>query len=153
LIVSRGAGGRREILERARLTAEAGVPGDAWGRQGSRNPEGQITVMEIDVARLIANGQPLLLFGDNLFLHLDLSVGNLPPGSRVRAGTAVLEVTAKAHNGCRKFLGRFGEDALRFVSKPELRARNLRGIYVRVVEEGEIGAGHRVEVMSRPGEG
>ena len=105
--------------------------------------------MEAGVAELIANGQPVSLFGDNLFLELDISTENLPPGSRVRAGTAVLEVTPKPHNGCRKFRGRFGEGALLFVSEPGLRHRNLRGIYMRVVEEGEIGAGDSVEVLAR----
>ena len=67
---------------------------------------------------------------------------NLPIGTRLRAGNAVLEVTPKAHNGCRKFTSRFGDDALRFVSDPERRHLNLRGIYLQVVEDGEVGVGH-----------
>jgi hypothetical protein len=150
LVVSRREGGRRETLSRARLTPDEGVPGDAWSRRENRKLEGQIAVMEVGVAMLIANGQPLTLFGDNLFLELDLSAGNLPPGSRLRVGSALLEVTPKPHNGCRKFRGRFGDEALRFVSKAELRHRNLRGIYLRVVEEGETGPGDSVEVKTRP---
>jgi MOSC domain-containing protein YiiM len=68
----------------------------------------------------------------------------------VRIGRSILEVTAKPHNGCRKFAARFGQDALRFVSKPELRHRKLRGIYMRVVEAGEVMLGDAVEVLSRP---
>ena len=98
LIVARTAGGRRERPDRVRLEADAGIPGDAWGRQQGPHPERAITVMEFDVAELIANGQPLALFGDNLYLTLDLSTDNLPAGSRVRAGGAVLEVTAMPHN-------------------------------------------------------
>jgi len=105
--------------------------------------------MQIDVAELIANGQPLVLFGDNLFLSLDLSVDNLPAGSRVLVGAAVLEVTPMPHLGCRKFRGRFGADALRFVSKAELRHRNLRGVYVRTLEGGELASGDPVEVIAR----
>jgi MOSC domain-containing protein YiiM len=150
LVLRRGEGGRREILERALLTPEGGVPGDTWGRLRNPNPEAQIAVMELAAARLIANGQPLALFGDCLFLELDLSVENLPVGSRLRAGGAVLEVTPKEHNGCRKFLARFGEGALRFAGKPELRHRNLRGIYLRVVAAGEVGPGDPVAVSSRP---
>src|SRR5438093_7792808 len=149
LIVARATGGRRENPDRVRLEADAGVPGDAWGRQPEPHAEQAITVMQIDVAELIANGQPLALFGDNLFLSLDLSTDSLPPGSRVRVGGAVLEVTPMPHNGCRKFRGRFGADALRFVSKPELRRRNLRGIYVRTVEGGEVAQGDPVEVVAR----
>jgi hypothetical protein len=149
LIVSRRDGGRRETPERIRLTVDGGVTGDAWSRRDGRRSESQITVMELAVAELIANGQPLTLFGDNLFLDLDLSSGNLPTGSRLLVGRALVEVTPKPHNGCRKFQSRFGEDATRFVVEPDTRHRNLRGIYVRVIEEGEAGPGDRVEVLSR----
>ncbi len=148
-IVSRRDAGRRHLLGRALLTADDGVPGDAWARRQPRLPEAQIAVMDIAVAELIANGQPIALFGDNLFLDLDLSAGNLPIGSRLRAGGAVLEVTPKPHNGCGKFRGRFGDGALRFVSAPALRHRNLRGIYLRTIEAGEIAAGDRVDVLER----
>ena len=151
LIVSRREGGRRETPERVRLTIEGGVPGDAWGRRADQGLEAQITVMELAVAELIANGQPLALFGDNLFLDLDLSSANLPVGSRLQLGSAQLEVTPKPHNGCKKFLSRFGEDALRFVGKSDTRHRNFRGIYVRVVQGGDASPGDQVEVIERPG--
>jgi MOSC domain-containing protein YiiM len=149
LIVSRREGGRRETPEQVRLTFAGGVAGDAWARRDDPRPEAQITVMERSVAALIANGQPLTLFGDNLFLDLDLSSSNLPTGTRLRLGTALLEVTPKPHNGCKKFLSRFGEEALRFVGKPETRHRNFRGIYVRVIEDGDAGPGDLVEVLER----
>ena len=151
LLVRRGEGGRREELDRAILTPEAGLPGDAWGRKERPNPLAQLTVMQIEVAELIANGQPLTLFGDNLFFELDLAVTNLPIGSQVRAGGATLEVTPQPHNGCQKFHARFGPEALRFVSKPDLRHRNLRGIYMRVVQPGEVSVGDAVEVIVRSG--
>ena len=138
------------MLERARITPQSGMPGDSWGRQRHPAPEAQLAVMQFDVAELIANGQPLPLFGDQLFLELDLSLANLPPGSVLRAGTAGLEVSPEPHNGCRKFRERFGDAALRFVSKPELRHLNLRGIYLRVIEAGEIAVGDPVQVLSRP---
>jgi hypothetical protein len=150
LVVRRREGGRRELPARVRLTPEAGVAGDAWERRERRKLEQQVAVMKARVAELLANGQPLTLFGDSLFLDLDLSARNLPPGTRLRAGSALLEVTPEPHDGCRKFRARFGEDALRFVSRADLRARNLRGIYLRVVEEGELGPGDAVEVVARP---
>jgi MOSC domain-containing protein YiiM len=149
LVVSRGQGGRREPLPRAVLTPEGGVPGDSWGRRSRRDRDAQLAVMQLDVAELIANGQPLTLFGDNLFLDLDLSADNLPPGSRLRVGGAVLEVTPKPHTGCRKFRARFGDDALALQAKPELKRRNLRGIYLRVVEAGEVNVGDPAEVIAR----
>lgn len=149
LIVNRVEAGRRETPVRVLLTPDGGVPGDTWGRQTERDLDEQICVVQVAVARLVANEQPLTLFGDSLFLELDLSTENLPTGSRVRVGGAMLEVTPKPHNGCWKFRARFGNGALRFVSKPELRHRNLRGIYMRVVEAGDAGPGDTVEVIMR----
>jgi MOSC domain-containing protein YiiM len=150
LIVTRHQGGRREPLERATMTPESGMPGDSWGRQRRPSPEAQLAVMQFNVAELIANGQPLELSGDQLYLDLDLSESNLPAGTLLRVGTATLEVTPMPHNGCRKFRARFGDGALRFVSAPELRHLNLRGVYLRVAETGDIAVGDPIEVLRRP---
>jgi MOSC domain-containing protein YiiM len=150
LMVGRGEGGTRALPERVRLTQEGGFAGDAWAAEPDRNPEAQITVMEHPVAELIANGQSLALFGDQLFVDLDLARANLPAGTRLRAGSAVLVVTPKPHNGCRKFRARFGADALSFVARADLRHRNFRGIYVRVVEDGDVGVGDVIAVLRTP---
>ena len=149
LIVRRREQGRREALQQSPFTPEHGVPGDAWISRGIADPAAQIAVMQADVARLIANGQPFELFGDNLFVDLNLSAANLPCGSRLRVGSVLMEVTAKPHNGCRKFRARFGADAQRFVVEPSLRHRNLRGIYFRVIEAGDVAVGDPVEVLAR----
>ncbi|HTF34189.1 MAG TPA: MOSC domain-containing protein [Myxococcota bacterium] len=132
-----------------RLSPHEGVPGDAWSRRPPRDPEAQLAVMRRDVAELIANGQCLSLFGDNLFVDLDISAANLPTGTHLRVGAALVEVTAKPHNGCFKFKGRFGEDALRFVQANPTRDQNLRGIYWKVVEPGAAGVGDPIEVVSQ----
>jgi MOSC domain-containing protein YiiM len=150
LVVMKGQGGQRQTPKRVLLTPVPKPSGEAGHDQGDSGEDIQLAIMQKDVAELIANGQPLPLFGDNLFLDLDLSTDNLPPGSRVRIGKALLEVTPVPHTGCRKFRGRFGDNALRFVSKKELHHRNLRGIYMRVLESGEVGLGDLVEVISRP---
>lgn len=150
LLMSRREAGRRELPKSARLDVAGGMPGDAWSRNPKRKPDAQIATMQADVAELIANGQPLELAGDNLYLALDLSKENLPTGSRVRIGSALLEVTPMPHDGCKKFRARFGEGAHRFVCAPELRHRNLRGIYFRVIESGEVNIGDAAVVVSRP---
>lgn len=132
-----------------RLSPDEGVPGDGWSRRPPRDPEAQLAVMRRDVAELIANGQPLSLFGDNLLVDLDISAANLPAGTRLRVGAALVEVTAKPHNGCVKFKGRFGPDALHFVQATPTRNQNLRGIYWRVVAPGEAGVGDQIEVIFR----
>jgi hypothetical protein len=150
LIVCRRADKVRETPDRVHLHPATGIPGDGWSRKETPDPEAEITVMQLAVAEIIANGQPVTVFGDNLLVELDLSVENLPTGSRVRIGGAILEITAKPHNGCRKFAARFGHEALRFVSTHELRHRNLRGIHMRVIEPGEVAVGDRIDVLSRP---
>jgi len=150
LIVRRRADGARETPDRVRLTVEEGVPGDGWNRRPPRSADAQLAVMRRDVAALIANGQPLTLFGDNLFVDLDVSAANLPCGAKLRVGDAVVEVTPKPHNGCSKFEARFGADALRFVGPGPDRPQNLRGIYWMVVEDGEAAVGSSVSVIFRP---
>ncbi len=132
------------------MSVEAGLQGDEWFRNPERSPDAQLTMMDLQVAELIANGQPLGLFGDQLFAELDLSRENLPVGSRLEVGAAVLEVTGRPHNGCQKFRSRFGADALRFVSRPDLRHRNFRGIYLRIVRDGDVTEGDSVSVTHRP---
>ena len=151
LVVRKVEGGVRELPEKARLDPGQGIAGDAWGRRRQPNPDAQLAVMHLGIAELLANGQPVTLSGDNLYLDLDLSVANLPPGTRLRAGGCILEVTPKPHNGCSKFRARFGPDSALFASRADLRHRNLRGIYMRVVEAGDVGPGDTVEVLSRPG--
>ena len=149
LIVCRHAPGVHEPLDHALLTPEEGVPGDEWNRRTPRHPDAQLTVIRRDVAELIAHGQPLTVSGDNLVVDLDISTANLPLGTRLRVGEAVVEVTAKPHNGCSKFQGRFGRDAFCFVQAPKTRDQNLRGIYWRVLEPGEARVGALIEVISR----
>lgn len=149
LIVARQPDGTRQLPDRARLTPEEGVPGDRWGRLTRDRPEVQLAVIRRDVAELLANGQPVTHAGDNLFVDLDLSAENLPAGSRLQVGQAVVEVTPEPHDGCRKFMDRFGNGALRFVSGKERRPENLRGIYWTVVEEGDVAVGDVIEVLRR----
>jgi MOSC domain-containing protein YiiM len=150
LIVRRRPDGVRETPARVVLTPEEGMPGDGWSRRPPRDPEAQLAVIRRDVAELLANGQPLTLFGDNLLVDLDLSDGNLPHGTRLRVGEALVVVTPMPHNGCRKFNGRFGTDALRFVQAPATRPLNLRGIYWKVVAPGAAAVGDAILVLARP---
>lgn len=151
LIVCRRAPGIHEARSCIRLTPEEGVPGDEWSRRTPRNAEAQLTVMRRDVAELVANGQPLSTSGDNLIVELDISAANLPVGTRLRVGEAIVEVTPKPHNGCHKFARRFGEDALRFVQTPATRHQNLRGMYWKVITTGEARVGSPIHILSRPG--
>lgn len=145
LIVRRPRTDEREVLEAGELDPAQGLVGDAWikGVRGRpANLDAQLTLMNSRAARLIA-GEPERwpLAGDQLFVDLDLSGDNLPPGTRLTIGEAELEITPEPHTGCKKFSARFGPDALKFVNMPEGRALNLRGIYAKVIRGGTIRRG------------
>jgi len=109
-----------------------------------------VTVMRRDVAELIANGQSLELFGDNLLVDFDLSEAWLPVGTEVEVGAVRCVVTPKPHRGCGKFKDRFGADALAFVNAPDLRRQRLRGVYLRVLLGGRVCRGDALRRVEAP---
>ncbi len=149
LIVRRPRTGVREPLDSGRLDVEDGLVGDNWRRRGcSKRPDGsadparQITVMNARVIALVAQDEDRwALAGDQLFVDLDLGVDNLPPGTRLALGSAVIEVTDSPHTGCKKFAERFGLDALKFLSTAAARRLRLRGLYARVASSGVVRVG------------
>jgi hypothetical protein len=146
LIVRRPAIGGRESVREARLDLEDGLIGDNWKARGSSrtpdgaaDPEAQINVMNARVIALVAGApERWPLAGDQLYLDLDLSGENLPAGTRLAIGEAVIEVTAKPHTGCAKFVSRFGRDAAQFVNSEIGRRLCLRGINAKVVRPGMV---------------
>jgi hypothetical protein len=164
LIVRRPAVDEREVLAEATLDREAGLAGDTWPLRGSKrtadgspHPDMQLTVMNSRAALLVASDPGRrMLAGDQIYVDLDLSTANLPAGTRLALGSAVIEVTSQPHLGCAKFAARFGSDALRFVNSRVGRELRLRGLNARVIVGGivritdliqklpaEAGAAHR----------
>ena len=90
------------------------------------------------------------LAGDQLYLDLDLSADNLPPGTRLALGSAVIQVTAEPHNGCQKFRSRFGVAAMKFVNSPLGKQLHLRGINAKVIHPGLIRVGDVVKKIPSP---
>jgi MOSC domain-containing protein len=149
LIVRRPAVGQREVLTEASLEADAGLAGDTWQERGSTrttdgssHPDMQLTVMNSRAALLVAQDPARrMLAGDQLYVDFDLSPANLPPGTRLAVGSAVIEVTKEPHLGCAKFAARFGKDAWRFVNSRVGRGLRLRGLNARIVVSGTVRAG------------
>ncbi len=149
MIVRRPEPGEREVLDRGELDTAVGLVGDNWSRRGSSrtpdnspHPDMQLNLMNARVLALLSGARERWpLAGDQLIVDLDLATASLPPGSRLAIGSAVVEVTAQPHTGCRKFIERFGLDAGAFVNSPVGRALNLRGINARVVTSGTIAVG------------
>jgi hypothetical protein len=145
LVVCRPAPGEREVLDEATLNVQRGLLGDRWCTE-ARDPRSMLTLMNARAAAAVAGTRERWpLAGDQLFVDLDLSYANLPPGARLSVGDgAVLEVTDLPHRGCGKFIRRFGLDASRFVNSEVGRELNLRGINARVITGGVVGPGDAV---------
>jgi len=149
LVVSRPAVDQRELPAEAVLDQAAGLAGDNWLARGSKStadgsadPERQITVMNARVAELVAGGtERMPLAGDQLYIDLDLSLANLPAGSLLAVGQAVLRISDAPHLGCAKFVERFGAEAMRFVNSRLGRQLRLRGMNARVVVPGIVRPG------------
>jgi hypothetical protein len=158
LIVRRHAVNEREVLKYGELDLIAGLVGDTWNRRrskttpdGSPNIEMQITVINSRAANLVARDENRWqLAGDQLYVDMDLSAANLPAGTRLALGSAVIEVTAPPHLGCQKFVARFGLEAMKFVNSPVGRELRLRGLHARVVQPGQIRQGDRVYKVCTP---
>jgi hypothetical protein len=164
LVVRRPDLGVREILDEGHLDTEGGLVGDNWLARATaravaegRHLEAQVNVMSARMVGLLSDDPVEQAYaGDQLFLDLDISVANLPTGSRLElgepgAGGAVLEVSAKPHNGCAKFTARYGEEAMGFVNSEAGKALRLRGFNARVVRSGPVRPGDPVRVVRRGG--
>ena len=160
LIVRRPAVDEREVVAEGALDTQAGLIGDTWRLRSSTrtkdrspHPDMQLTVMNSRAALLVARSPDRRqLAGDQLYADLDLSVANLPAGTRLALGTAVIEVTSQPHLGCAKFAARFGEDALRFVNSRIGRELRLRGLNAKILVSGIVSAGDEIRKLP-PGGG
>jgi hypothetical protein len=153
MIVRRPDDDKREVLSEAKFDLVEGLVGDNWKVRGSKStadgsahPEMQLNIMNSRVIALLAQDQERWqLAGDQLFIDMDLSDKNLPAGTRLALGTAIIEITAKPHTGCKKFAARFGQDAIKFVNSPLGKELHLRGVNARVIQSGTIQVGDAVK--------
>lgn len=156
LIVRRPRTDERETLMRGELDVAAGLIGDNWASRGSRStadgsadPDMQLNIMNSRVVALVANVQDRWpLAGDQIYVDLDLSKENLPAGTQLRLGTAIIEVTSPPHTGCKKFVARFGLEAVKFVNSGIGKKLCLRGINAKVIESGAFEVGDAIRKLA-----
>lgn len=154
LIVRRPQVNAREVIEEGTLDVVQGLVGDSWSMRGSSrmrggaHPDMQLNIMNARAIALVAQSKDRWpLAGDQLYIDLDLSDDNLPPGTQLAIGSAVIEITWQPHTGCGKFATRFGVDAMKFVNSPAGKQLHLRGVNAKVVQSGVIRAGDLVRKM------
>lgn len=155
MIVRRPETETRELINSGEINLENGLAGDNWKARGSSHtddgsadPEAQITLMNSRVIQLLTGDKENWQWaGDQLFVDMDISIDNLPPHSRLQVGSAILEISAKPHTGCKKFSGRFGIEALEFISTPLGKALRMRGVNAKVIQAGEIKVGDAVKKL------
>lgn len=155
MIVRRPKVNKREKIESGTLDIENGLIGDNWLTRGSSrtdnglgHPEMQLNLMNCRFTELIAGSRERMpLAGDQMYVDLDLSPANLPPGTRLKIGEATIEITAIPHLGCKKFVERFGIDAMKYANSEFGRSHNLRGVNAKVVHGGKISTGDSIEVI------
>ena len=154
LIVRRPEVDGREVIEAGELVVGSGLVGDNYVERGSpqtddglAHPEAQLNIMNSRYIDVLAGGdrERWPLAGDQFFVDLDVSVENLPVGTRLRIGSAVIEVAAKPHNGCAKFSARFGKDAARWVNQS--RDLRRRGLCAVVIGAGTVSTGDEISVI------
>jgi hypothetical protein len=155
LIVRRPEVDARELVDEATLDPELGLLGDNWStkpslKTGAPNPQAQLTVMNARTAALVAGEDRgrWAQAGDQLYVDLDLSYRNLPPGTQLRVGEAVIEVSEEPHHGCGKFSARFGVEALKLVNSAVGRELNMRGINTKVITGGVVRTGDSIVKLS-----
>jgi len=142
LIVIRPGVDQRETPAEGHVDPEQGLVGDSWSIRGEADPDVQLTIMNARVAGLVAQTRDRWsLAGDQLYLDMDLSDDNLPPGTQLALGDAIIEVTEPPHTGCKKFAARFGVDAVVFVNSGRGKELNFRGINAKVIQSGDIKVG------------
>lgn len=153
LIVCRPGTGERKELDEAELDITAGLIGDNWLSRGHgkttrepAHPEMQLNIMNSRAISIIAkNKDRWKLAGDQFFVDFDLSPDNLPPGTQLIIGDALIKVTEEPHLGCQKFVERFGKDAVQFVNSTIGKSLNLRGINAKVIKGGKVKVGSIIQ--------
>jgi hypothetical protein len=157
-VVRRPGLGEREVLEVGHLDVAEGLLGDTWATRGSRrtadgtaHPDMQLNIMGHRLVEFLAQDpEREALAGDQMLVDLDLSHDHLPAWSELHIGGpggAVVVVTDQPHNGCGKFIARYGKDAMTFVNGPEGKPRRLRGLCAKVVRPGPVRPGDEVVVV------
>ena len=148
MIVRRPEKEARDIVEEAQLDVTVGLVGDNWSTRGSKrtpdgsaHPQQQLTLMMTRAIAALAERERWPLAGDQFLVDFNLSQANLPAGTQLALGEAIIEISELPHTGCEKFSTRFGSDAMKWVNSGLGRELRLRGVNARVIHGGVVRRG------------
>ncbi len=155
---TRPALNQRSFPDCLTLTRAMGIPGDRWlDKPWLRLPDGrpdpsiQVSILPTRVLDLVWRDRTQPHPGDPIVADLDTSEANLPEGSLLQVGTAVLRVSSVFNDGCVKWKVRYGADAKAWIIAPGHPTLRLRGILCSVQQDGEVGLADRIHVLRRRG--
>ena len=134
------------------LTVGEGIRGERWTKKpwltlpdGSPDPRIQVSILPKRIMDLCWRDRATTPHpGDTMIVDMDLGHENLPVGTRLQAGSAVLEVSDKFNTGCTKWRDRYGQDSLRWINRKENRPHRLRGILCKIVQDGPVRVGDQL---------
>jgi hypothetical protein len=147
---------QRSFPQSLALTVAEGVPGERWLSapwlrlpDGRPDPNIQVSILPTRVLNLVWQDRDTSPHpGDTIVADLDTSLANLPEGSLLQAGSAVLRVSSVFNDGCVKWKARYGADAKAFLTAPGHPALRLRGVLCAVVQDGIVTLNDRLIKIS-----
>lgn len=149
--------GQRQFVDSLTMTVSEGIPGDRWLTNpwrkladGSPDPEIQVSILPTRVCDLVwREGDRAPHPGDPIVADMDMGVDNLPPGSLIQAGSAVLEVSAIFNTACVKWRNRYGLESFRWINMDDHPRHRLRGILCAVREGGTVTRTDPLKILCR----
>lgn len=138
--------GERVFETTLRLDKEHGVLGDRWEKHAwLRNEDGspdkriQVCVLGRRVLETIwTNRQEMPYPGDTIIADMDFSYENLPVGSQIQAGTAIITVSDVFNDACVKWKARYGVDSVKWINSNTNKPLRLRGVLCEISTSGMI---------------
>jgi hypothetical protein len=149
LLCTRPQPNARAFPEVLTLSRGKGATGDyhparPWLRlpDGSPDPRIEVSIMPWRVLDLVWRERDRVAHpGDNIAVDMTLAEADLPAGTRLAAGTAILRVSDVPNDGCAKWKVRYGKAAHDWITTPDHLRLRLRGLYAAIEQDGEVRIG------------
>lgn len=146
----------REPRDEIELCPERGAIGDRWEHKtwitrpdGTSDPRVQLALCNTSTLRFIQRVTGVAHHpGDTIFSDLDLAEDNLPVGTRLAAGGAILQVSDVENDACAKFARHYGAEVFAWIREPAHRRLRLRGVFAQVLQPGRVRVGDPLRRLS-----